>query len=208
MKHNVQQAIKNLHNYNGYAKIPVANTMITIPYLLLNALQSITEDPRSYIKELTVDVKRNILSKGVSTQDLKGKLSTKVQEVAWSKVLADKTYVVDVSDLSKSVTVPYRARDKQTTMTVPYFLYKLVFLSSKEDVENKYAHLNNEEILKKTKKETKEYIASKAALVRNEFLGSNIDDFSMKLSQKVHELLLIDFLSTSSLSQRLNYVHQ
>tara|TARA_B100000700_G_scaffold267699_1_gene307791 strand:+ start:58947 stop:59570 length:624 start_codon:yes stop_codon:yes gene_type:complete len=207
MKSNVQQAIKNLYTYNGYAKIPVNNTMITVPFLLLNALQSITEDPRAYIKELTTDVKRQILKNDISLQTLKGKLSTKVQEVAWSKVLKDKTYQVDISDLTKSITVPYKAVDIQTTMTVPYFLYRLVFLSSKEDVENKYTHLSEEEILKKTKKETKEYIASKAALVRNEFLNSNIEDFSMKLSQKVHELLLADFLSESSLSQRINYVH-
>lgn len=200
----VKEAIMDLKIHNGYVQIAFDSTMMTVPKILLNALQSVVTNPKTYLKELASQTKRDLLKANVSNKEIRGKLSTKVQEIAWNAVFLNKQEV-DLKDLSKSVTIPYRCNGEATTMTIPYFLFKVIFNKNLDIIRKNFSSYNEEQILKKAKKDTQSYIANIASNIKTELLKETErhEDLSMKLSQKIHEFLILDEISESAKRQRV-----
>ncbi len=201
MSISVQDSIKDLKIYNGYIAIAYDQTMMTVPKVLLNALQSVCSSPKKYLKDLASNTKRELLSTGLTDKDIKGKLSTKVQEIAWNRVLINQHEVV-LTDFSKSVTIPYRCNGEATTMTVPYFIFKIIFDKNERIVNENYPAYSEAEKLKKAKKESIAYIALKASEVKSKLQELlTPEELTMKLSQKVHEIIILDEISEKAKRQ-------
>lgn len=186
MKTNLKTIAENYTEFHKSITIPFNKTSMTIPPILYYAISTKFADPNEYFKQLSNNVKDEILQKGVSKETLVGKLSTKVQELAWCEIIhGSKREDVDVTDFRNAIVVAYAG----TTMTIPYSLYKLIFKKCGED-----------------KKFTMKYIKDRASNIRAKILSESElskKELKGKVSHKIQENLWLDFIPENT---KIKYV--
>lgn len=173
----IEQLSKNLTEFHDYVLVPFNKTSMTIPRILYYAIATKYENPRAYFKETATRIKQDILNTGVSKTALQGKLSRKVQEIAWCEIIHKaKASDVDLVDFQSSQVIPYA----DTTMTVPMFLFNLI-KSRNGDVKK-----NAIKYIREKAEELKAQIMEETDLSQSELKG--------KISHKIQENLWLEFI--------------
>ena len=177
---NIEEAITNIYNYNGFVKIPFAKTMMTVPAILLGCLRFKSNDPKRFLKNLGESIDEEIKRSDLSKDEVRGKLSTKIQEFAWSNVLYF-DYKPKLKSLKKSETVPY--------------VYLEIEISRK-------VHEGDKREYRYIKKDVISDISEIASSLREEVESSSKgNDVKMRFSQKIQELVIKRSITRAALKQ-------
>tara|TARA_B100002019_G_scaffold292343_1_gene315145 strand:+ start:4014 stop:4598 length:585 start_codon:yes stop_codon:yes gene_type:complete len=190
---NIEEAITNIYNYNGFVKIPFAKTMMTVPAILLGCLRFKSNDPKRFLKNLGESIDEEIKRSDLSKDEVRGKLSTKIQEFAWSNVLYF-DYKPKLKSLKKSETVPYVYLGKKSTMTVPNYIVEI-------EISRK-VHEGDKREYRYIKKDVISDISEIASSLREEVESSSKgNDVKMRFSQKIQELVIKRSITRAALKQ-------
>jgi hypothetical protein len=185
----INQLAKDYKTFHPYITIPYKKTSMTIPAILFLAISTKRCDARKYFSDTATQVKDSILSSGIPASKLVGKLSTKVQEIAWCEIINDLDEKdIDRTDFAKAQLIPY----EDTSMTVPKFLFNLILSK----------HNGN-----KTK--TNKYIKEQATILKNKIKKeSGLSDAELKgkVSHKIQESLWLEFIPESVLKTPVELV--
>lgn len=182
----IKEMAQNVTEFHKAMVIPFEDTTMTIPPILFHSIAAKKDDARRYFKNIATDLKHKILSEGVFAEnELRGKLSTKVQERAWREIIHNaKISDLNLQEFKRAVVIPYDT----TTMTIQYFLY--------EQMKNKLG----------TTKAARAYFKDTASRVKNEMIQRGVDEKQLrgKVSTKVQEIAWLELLPTSIKEASIN----
>ena len=192
----------NLNDFHPYVLIPFDKTSMTIPAILYYAISAKVDNPRVYFKELSSKIKKDILEMGVSETELQGKLSRKVQEYAWCEVVRKaKASSISLSVFDAAKVIPFEdvVFNKQTTMTVPMFLYNLI--KDKHDGVSRKATKYIREVATKLKGDIFAEYAGSQGISLSKATPDQLDVLAYqlkgKVSHKIQEYLWLDFIPSN-----------
>lgn len=174
----IKEMAQNVTEFHKAMVIPFEDTTMTIPPILFHSIAAKKDDARKYFKNIATDIKHKILSEGLAESELRGKLSTKVQERAWREIIHNaKISELNLKEFKKAVVIPFDS----TTMTIQFFLY--------EQMKNKLGNT----------KAARSYFKDTASRVRAEMISKGISEKELrgKVSTKVQEIAWLELLPTS-----------
>ncbi len=178
MSTTIKEMAQNVTEFHKAMVIPFENTTMTIPPILFHSIAVKKDDARRYFKDVASDIKSKILSEGVAENDLRGKLSTKVQERAWRELIHNaKISDLNVQEFKRAVVIPFDS----TTMTIQFFLY--------DQMKNKLG----------TPKSARNYFKDTASRVKAEMIKKGVSEKELrgKVSTKVQEIAWLELLPSS-----------
>jgi len=175
----IKDMAQNVTEFHKAMVIPFEDTTMTIPPILFHSIAVKKDDPRKYFKGIASEIKQKIISEGVFNEnELRGKLSTKVQERAWREIIHNaKISDLNLQEFKKAVVIPYDT----TTMTIQFFLYEQTKLK-----------LGNA-------KAARTYFKETASRVKAEMISKGVSEQELrgKVSTKVQEISWLELLPTS-----------
>ena len=179
MSTTIKEMAQNVTEFHKAMVIPFEDTTMTIPPILFHSIAVKKDDARKYFKNIATDIKHSIISEGLLAEnELRGKLSTKVQERAWRELIHNaKISDINLSEFKKAVVIPYDT----TTMTIQFFLY--------EQMKSKIGNA----------KAARNYFKETASSVKAEMIEKGITEKELrgKVSTKVQEIAWLELLPTS-----------
>lgn len=175
----IKDMAQNVTEFHKAMVIPFEDTTMTIPPILFHSISVKKDDTRKYFKNIAKDIKQRIIEEGVvSENELRGKLSTKVQERAWRELIHNaKISDINLQEFKKAIVIPYDS----TTMTIQYFLY--------DQMKSKL----------ETPKATRAFFKETASKVKAEMIAKGIspEELRGKVSTKVQEIAWLELLPNS-----------
>lgn len=179
MSTTIKEMAQNVTEFHKAMVIPFEDTTMTIPPILFHSIAVKKDDARRYFKDIASDIKNKILSDGVyGEKELRGKLSTKVQERAWRELIHNaKISELNLQEFKRAVVIPFDT----TTMTIQFFLY--------DQMKNKLG----------SPKSARTYFKDTASKVKADMLNQGVTEKELrgKVSNKVQEIAWLELLPSS-----------